>query len=129
MSLTIARTASQLSATTSFQGSVSLMSSTVSSSFVVPANVSRIVSIDMAVTADGAEESATLFRCAGNGMGDGEQFAVAGAIVNAGSATGTATNYVTKLLDWNVISGNSIELAVAVTDASVISYVAVLTFQ
>jgi len=104
------------------------MASTVSSSFVVPAGVSKLVSLDVAITADGAEESSGLIRLAGNGMSDGEQYVCCAAIVNAGSATGTSNNYVSKDTDFNVISGNSIEMAVAVTDASVISLSAVATF-
>jgi len=128
MALTIARTESQLSATTTFQALDNLMASTVSSSFVVPAGVSKLVSLDVAVTADGAEECVPMIRLAGNGMSDGEQYVAASAIVNAGSATGTANNYVSKDTDFNVISGNSIEMSVAVTDASTISLTCVATF-
>ena len=128
MALTIARTESQLSATTSFQAMDNLMASTVSSSFVVPSGVSKLVSLDVAMTADGAEECTGLIRLAGNGMCDGEQYVATSAIVNAGSATGTANNYVSKDTDFNVISGNSIEMSVAVTDASTISVAAVATF-
>ena len=128
MALTIARTETQLSATTAFQAMDNLMASTVSSSFVVPAGVSKLVSLDVAITADGAEESSALIRLAGNGMSDGEQYVCCAAIVNAGSATGTSSNYVSKDTDFNVISGNSVEMAVAVTDASVISLSAVATF-
>jgi len=128
MALTIARTETQLSATTAFSAMDNLMASSVSSSFVVPAGVSKLVSLDVAITADGAEESSALIRLAGNGMSDGEQYVCCAAIVNAGSATGTSSNYVSKDTDFNVISGNSVEMAVAVTDASVISLSAVATF-
>ena len=128
MALTIARTESQLSATTAFQAMDNLMASTVSSSFVVPSGVSKLVSLDVSMTADGAEECTGLIRLAGNGMSDGEQYVATSAIVNAGSATGTANNYVSKDTDFNVISGNSIEMSVAVTDAATISVAAVATF-
>ena len=128
MALTIARTESQLSGTTSFQAMDNLMASSVSSSFVVPAGVSKLVSLDVAITADGAEECTGLIRLAGNGMSDGEQYVATSAIVNAGSSTGTANNYVSKDTDFNVISGNSIEMSVAVTDAATISVAAVATF-
>ena len=85
MALTIARTESQLSATTAFQAMDNLMASTVSSSFVVPANVSKLVSIEIATTSDASE-------------------------------------------DFNVISGNSIECGIAVTDAATISATVVMTF-
>ncbi len=78
MALTIARTESQLSATTAFQAMDNLMASTVSSSFVVPSGVSRLVSVEIATTADASEEYGALVRFAGNGMADGEQY-VAGA--------------------------------------------------
>ena len=128
MALTIARTESQLSGTTSFQAMDNLMASTVSSSFVVPSGVSKLVSLDVSMTADGAEECTGLIRLAGNGMSDGEQYVATSAIVNAGSATGTSNNYVSKDTDFNVISGNSIEMSVAVTDAATISVAAVATF-
>jgi len=128
MALTIARTESQLSATTAFQAMDNLMASTVSSSFVVPSGVSKLVSLDVGMTADGAEECTGLIRLAGNGMSDGEQYVATSAIVNAGSATGTSNNYISKDTDFNVISGNSIEMSVAVTDAATISVAAVATF-
>jgi len=128
MALTIARTESQLSGTTSFQAMDNLMASTVSSSLVVPSGVSKLVSLDVSMTADGAEECTGLIRLAGNGMSDGEQYVATSAIVNAGSATGTSNNYVSKDTDFNVISGNSIEMSVAVTDAATISVAAVATF-
>ncbi len=125
MALTIARTETQLAATTAFQAMDNLMASTVSSSFVVPHGVSRLVSVDVAYTADGAEESAALIRFAGNGMSDGEQFVCCAAI---GATTVGNNNYVSKDTDFNVISGNSIEMSVAVTDASTISLTCVATF-
>jgi len=128
MALTIARTESQLSGTTAFQAMDNLMASTVSSSFVVPSGVSKLVSLDVSMTADGAEECTGLIRLAGNGMSDGEQYVATSAIVNAGSATGTSNNYVSKDTDFNVISGNSIEMSVAVTDAATISVACVATF-
>ena len=128
MALTIARTETQLSATTSFQAMDNLMASTVSSSFVVPSGVSRLVSVDVGVTNDTAEESAILLRFAGNGMSDGEQYVVGAAIVPIGSSTGATSNYVSKDTDFSVISGNSIECSIAVTDAATISATVVMTF-
>ena len=62
MALTIARTESQLSATTSFQAMDNLMASTVSSSFVVPSGVSRIVSVEIAQPL--MRVKSTVFWCA-----------------------------------------------------------------
>lgn len=128
MSLTIARTETQLSATTAFQAMDNLMASTVSSSFVVPSGVSRLVSAEICTTADGSEEYAVLVRFAGNGMSDGEQYIAGAANVASTTATGTASNYVSKDTDFNVISGNSIECSIATTDAATISATVVMTF-
>jgi hypothetical protein len=128
MALTIARTESQLSATTAFQAMDNLMASTVSSSFVVPSGVSRLVSVDVGVTNDTAEESAVLLRFAGNGMSDGEQYVCGAALAPIGSSTGATSNYASKDTDFNVISGNSIECSIAVTDAATISATVVMTF-
>ena len=128
MALTIARTETQLSATTAFQAMDNLMASTVSSSFVVPHGVSRLVSVEIATTADGSDEYGCLVRLAGNGMSDGEQYVAGAANVASTTATGTATNYDSKNTDFTVISGNSIEIGIATTDAAVISAVCILTF-
>jgi len=129
MALTIARTETQLTTEAGvFQSMDNLMSSTVSSSFVVPANVSKLVSVDIGVTADASEEFAILIRLASNGMSEGEQYVVGAANVASTTATGTASNYVSKDTDFGVISGNSIECAIATTDAAVISATVVMTF-
>jgi len=128
LALTIARTEIDLAATTAFQAMDNLMASSVSSSFVVPAGVSKLVSVDLGVTADGSDEYAVLARLAGNGMSDGEQYVVGAANVASTTATGTASNYISKDTDFNVISGNSIELSIAVTNAATISASAVMTF-
>ena len=128
MALTIARTESQLAATTAFQAMDNLMASTVSSSFVVPSGVSKLVSVDIGTTADASDEYAVLVRLAGNGMSDGEQYVVGGANVASTTATGTAQNYISKDTDFNVISGNSVEASIAVTDAATISASLVMTF-
>ena len=128
MSLTIARTETQLSATTAFQAMDNLMASTVSSSFVVPSGVSKLVSVEICTTADGSDEYGVLTRLAGNGMSDGEQYVAGAANVASTTATGTASNYISKDTDFNVISGNSIECGIAVTDAATISATVVMTF-
>jgi hypothetical protein len=128
MALTIARSEIDLAATTAFQAMDNLMASSVSSSFVVPSGVSKLVSVDLGTTADGSDEYAVLARLAGNGMSDGEQYVVGAANVASTTATGTASNYISKDTDFNVISGNSIELSIAVTNAATISATAVMTF-
>ena len=48
--------------------------------------------------------------------------------LSATTATGTASNYVSKDTDFNVSSGNSIECSIATTDAATISATVVMTF-
>ena len=128
MALTIARTESGLSGTTAFQAMDNLMASSVSSSFVVPSGVSRLVSVEVCTTADASEEYGCLIRLAGNGMSDGEQYVAGAANVASTTATGTASNYISKDTDFTCISGNSIECGIATTDAAVISATVVMTF-
>ena len=128
-SLTVCRTETQLSTTAGiFTAMDNVMTSSVSSSFVVPSNVGAIRTVEIAVTADAAEEFVPLIRLSGNGMSQ-EQFISGAAVVNSGSATGTASNYVMKETDFTVTPGNSIEIGIATTDAAVISAVCVLTFS
>ena len=103
------------------------MASTVSSSFVVPSGVTRLVSVDIGIAADAAEEFSSFVRLAGNGMSEGEQFVVGPSVVAA--AAGTTQANTSKDTDFNVISGNSIECAIATTDVAVISACVVMTFQ
>jgi len=127
MALTIARTETQLTTVAGvFSAMDNLMASTVSSSFVVPTGVSRLVSVDIGIAADGAEEFASLIRLSGNSMNDGEQYVSGPAAI--ASAAGTSMYSVTKDTDFNVISGNSCECAIATTDAATISATVVMTF-
>jgi len=127
MALTIARSETQLTTVAgTFTAMDNLMASTVSSSFVVPSGVSKLVSVDIGVAADAAEEFASFIRLAGNGMQDSEQF-VNGPAITA-SAAGTTLGNTTKDTDFSVISGNSIECAIATTDVAVISATCVMTF-
>jgi len=128
MALTIARSETQLQTVAgTFNAMDNLMASSVSSSFVVPSGVSKLVSVDIGIAADAAEEFSSFVRLAGNGMADGEQYVVGpSCIASAAGTTGAMT--VSKDTDFNVISGNSIECAIATTDASLISATCVMTF-
>ena len=124
MTIVISRSETQLSATTSFQAMDNLASSTVSSSFVIPSNVSRVKQITISVTADGSEEFVPLVQLSGNSMQDGSAvFAGAPAM---GAIALAAITYDT---DLSVQSGNSMEIAIAVTDAATISAVVTLQLQ
>jgi len=127
MALTIARSETQLTTVAgTFTAMDNLMSATVSSSFVVPSGVSKLVSVDIGIAADAAEEFSSLIRLAGNGMRDSEQFVNGPSVI--ASAAGTSSYSVTKDTDFSVISGNSIECAIATTDVAVISATCVMTF-
>ena len=52
-----------------------------------------IKQVAIAVTADGAEETVPIVKISGNAMRDGDAVMTGAAIVNAGSATGTANNF------------------------------------
>ena len=127
MALTIARSETQLTTVAgTFSAMDNLMASTVSSSFVVPSNVSRLVSVDIGIGADAAEVFASLIRLSGNAMADGEQYVNGPAVV--ASSAGTSMFSVSKETDFSVISGNSCECAIATTDVAVISATVVMTF-
>ena len=128
MALVIPRSESQLAATGAFQALDNLGTSSVSSSFTVPSNVTSIKQISMAVTADAAEEFVPLIKISGNAMQDGDAVMTGSAIVNAGSATGTASNFTSYDTDLRVQSGNSCEIAIAGTDAATVSAAVTLTF-
>jgi len=127
MSQTLALTATQLSATTTFQSMSNLMASSVSSAQSVPQGASRIVTAEITSSADGSDEYCLLARITGNGI-ENEQYICGGANVASTTATGTAQNYVMKEVDFPVTPGNVIEVGLAVTDSAVISAAVVLTF-
>jgi len=128
MAILVSRSETQLGLTTSFQAMDNLAGSSVSSSFTVPTNVSSIKQVAIAVTADGAEETVPMIKISGNAMQDGDAVMTGSAIVNAGSATGTASNLAQYDTDLRVQSGNSCEIAIAGTDAATVSAVVTLTF-
>ena len=128
MAILVTRSETQLGLTDSFQAMDNLGGSSVSSSFTVPTNVSSIKQVAIAVTADGAEETVPMVKISGNAMQDGDAVMTGSAIVNAGSATGTASNFTSYDTDLRVQSGNSCEIAIAGTDAATVSAAVTLTF-
>ena len=128
MAIVISRSESQLAGTSSFQALDNLAGASVSSSFTVPTNVSSIKQVAIAVTADGAEETVPIVKLSGNAMKDGDAVMTGSAIVNAGSATGTASNFCSYDTDLSVQAGNSCEISIAGTDAATVSAVCTLTF-
>ena len=72
MAIVVSRSETQLAATGAFQAMDNLGTSSVSSSFTVPSNVSSIKQIAIAVTADGSDEFVPLIKISGNTMRDGD---------------------------------------------------------
>jgi len=128
MAIVVSRSETQLSATGAFQALDNLGTSSVSSSFTVPSNVSSIKQIAIAVTADGSDEFVPLIKISGNSMRDGDAVFVGGANVASTTATGTAMNFVQYDTDLAVQPGNSCEISIAVTDDATISAAVSLTF-
>ena len=128
MAIVVSRSESQLAATGAFQALDNLGTSSVSSSFTVPSNVTNIKQISMAVTADAAEEFVPLIKISGNSMRDGDAVFTGMAVVPSGSATGTSNNFCQYDTDLAVQPGNSCEISIAVTDDSTISAAVSLTF-
>ena len=128
MAIVVSRSETQLAATGAFQAMDNLGTSSVSSSFTVPSNVSSIKQIAIAVTADGSEEFVPLVKISGNTMRDGDAVFVGGANVASTTATGTAMNFVQYDTDLSVLAGNSCEISIATTDDATISAAVSLTF-
>ena len=128
MAIVVSRSESQLAATGAFQALDNLGTSSVSSRFTVPSNVTSIKQISKAVTADAAEEYVTLIKISGNSMRDGDAVFTGMAVVPSGSATGTSNNFCQYDTDLAVQPGNSCEISIAVTDDSTISAAVSLTF-
>ena len=128
MAIVVSRTESQLSATTSFQALDNLAGASVSSSFTVPQGVSAIKQVAIATTADGSDEFVPLIKISGNAMRDGDAVMLGPANVASTTATGTATNFGQYMTDLGVVSGNSVELSIALTDAATISAAVTVTF-
>jgi hypothetical protein len=128
MAIVVSRTESQLSATTSFQALDNLAGASVSSSFNVPQGVSAIKQVAIATTADGSDEYIPLIKISGNAMRDGDAVMAGPANVASTTATGTSMNFGQYDTDLGVVSGNSVELSIAVTDAATISAAVTVTF-
>lgn len=128
MAIVVSRTESQLAATTSFQALDNLAGASVSSSFNVPQGVTAIKQVAIATTADGSDEYIPLIKISGNAMRDGDAVMCGPANVASTTATGTSMNFGQYDTDLNVVSGNSVELSIAVTDAATISAAVTVTF-
>ena len=127
MSIVISRSETQLSATGAFQAMDNIGTASVSSSFTVPQNVSSIKSLTIAVSCDNSEEFVPLVKISGNAMRDGDAIFAGQGLSGFTTSTGAASNSITYDTDLAVVSGNSCEFSIAVTDNATVS--AVVTAQ
>ena len=128
MAIVITRSETQLSATDSFKALDNLAGASVSSSFNVPQGVTAIKQVAIATSADGSDEYVPLIKISGNAMRDGDAVMCGPANVASTTATGTSMNFGQYDTDLGVVSGNSVELSIAVTDAATISAAVTVTF-
>jgi len=116
---------------TSFQALSSLAASTVSSSFTVASNMTKIKVLSVSNIADGAgEEFLGLIKISGNAMQNGDAvFTIGGQAVHGTAASGNQ-NYVSIDTDLDVVPGNSCEISYAqVGSTAVVDVAATLQFS
>jgi len=126
-STTIARTETGFSLGTNFASLDNLLSSSLSSAFVVPSGYSRIVRISFGVATDDVVESCTMLRVSGNAMTDSEQFFAGPSMNTMGTSTGAFNGTVHHEVDLSIRSGSSIELAAGATAALTAEVMVVIT--
>ena len=128
MAIVVTRSESGKSLTTSFAALDNLGGASVSSSFTVPQGVSAIKQISISMSNDANEETIGLCKISGNAMRDGDAvFAAAGMVVGA-TATGNTSNSIQYDTDLGVVSGNSVELSLAGTQAATVDAAVTVTF-
>jgi len=116
---------------TSFQALSSLAASTVSSSFTVASNMTKIkvVSCGQAVDAIG-ESFQGLIKISGNALQNGDAVFCVGGQNTIGTSTGANQNYVSIDTDLDVVPGNSCEISYAQTgDTATVDVAATLQFS
>ena len=128
MAIVVSRSETQLAATGAFQAMDNLGTSSVSSSFTVPSNVSSIKQIAIAVTADGSEEFVPLVKISGNTMRDGDAVFNCGGLSAMPSSVGSTMMYVNIDTDLAVQAGNSVSFEIATTSAATIDCVTTAQF-
>jgi len=128
MSIVITRTETALTTTAGvFSAMDNIGASSVSSSLVIPSNVSAVKQITISVASDAAEEYVPLVQLSGNSLRDGSAvFTGTGQVSNA-SAVGSNPNSMTYDTNLSVVSGNTLEIAIATTTVATID--AAVTLQ
>jgi hypothetical protein len=128
MAIVISRSETQLSTTAGvFSAMDNLGASSVSSSFTVPANVSAVKHITIALCADAVEEFVPMCQLSGNSLRDGS--AVFAGQAFSAITSGAASNSMAYDTNLSVVSGNSLEIGIATTSAATIDAVVTLQFE
>ena len=117
-----------MSLTTSFQALDNLGGASVSSSFTVPQGVSAIKAISISMSNDANEDCIGLCKVSGNAMRDGDAVFTASAMVVGATATGTRSNHIQYATALCAVSGNSVELSLAGTQAATVDAAVTETF-
>jgi len=128
MAIVVSRSESGMSLTTSFAALDNLAGASVSSSFTVPQGVSAIKAISISMSNDANEETIGLCKVSGNAMRDGDAVFTASAMVVGATATGNSSNNIQYDTDLGVVSGNSVELSLAGTQAATVDAAVTVTF-
>ena len=128
MAIVVSRTESGMSLTTSFAALDNLAGASVSSSFTVPQGVNGIKQVSISMSNDAAEETIGLCKISGNAMRDGDAVFTAAAMVVGATATGNTSNNIQYDTDLGVVSGNSVELSLAGTQAATVDAAVTITF-
>ncbi len=128
MAIVVTRSESGMSLTTSFAALDNLGGASVSSSFTVPQGVSAIKQISISMSNDANEEIIGLCKISGNAMRDGDAVFTAAAMVVGATATGNTSNSIQYDTDLGVVSGNSVELSLAGTQAATVDAAITITF-
>ena len=128
MAIVVSRSESGMSLTTSFAALDNLAGASVSSSFTVPQGVSAIKAISISMSNDANEETIGLCKVSGNAMRDGDAVFTAAAMVVGATATGNTSNNIQYDTDLGVVSGNSVELSLAGTQAATVDAAVTVTF-
>jgi len=116
---------------TSFQALSSLAASSVSSSFTVASNMTKIKVLTCGQAVDATGESFQgLIKVSGNAMKNGDAVFCVGGQNTIGTSTGANQNYVSIDTDLDVEPGNSCEISYAqVGDTATVDVAATIQFS
>jgi len=116
---------------TSFQALSSLAASSVSSSFTVASNMTKIKVLTCGQAVDATGESFQgLIKVSGNAMKNGDAVFCIGGQNTIGTSTGANQNYVSIDTDLDVVPGNSCEISYAqVGDTATVDVAATIQFS